>query len=275
MAFLSLLILALATSIYAVPLSTTTTISNTNEISPRAPWGIWHPSPGTTWQIVLSQPLTDISSPVDVFDIDLFDNPSSTIDEIHNSNRRVICYFSAGTYENWREDASSFHWYDKGDPLNNWYGENWVDIRSQSVRAIMTERMNLAREKGCDGIDPDNVDAYGNDNGLGLTEDDAADYLNWLAGEAHYRGMAIGLKNAGGIIPKVISRMQYVITESCVMYDECDIYNPFLRQGKAVFHIEYPSLHSASGRQEPVCQGIQGFSTVMKTMDLSTWVQTC
>ena len=41
-------------------------------------------------------------------DLDLFDNPASTIASIHAAGKRAICYFSAGTYEDWRPDASSF-----------------------------------------------------------------------------------------------------------------------------------------------------------------------
>jgi hypothetical protein len=34
----------------------------------------------------------------------------------------------------------------------------------------MSSRLDMAQQKGCDGVDPDNIDAYGNENGLGLTE---------------------------------------------------------------------------------------------------------
>ena len=42
------------------------------------------------------------------YDIDLFDAPKSTIDALHAKKRIVICYFSAGSHENWRPDAGSF-----------------------------------------------------------------------------------------------------------------------------------------------------------------------
>ena len=45
---------------------------------------------------------------VAMYDIDLFDAPQATIDSLHASGHKVICYLSAGTYENWRPDASSF-----------------------------------------------------------------------------------------------------------------------------------------------------------------------
>jgi hypothetical protein len=103
----------------------------------------------------------------------------------------------------------------------------------------MTSRLDMAKEKGCDGVDPDNIDAYGNENGLGLTEADSIDFLTFLATEAHSRGMAIGLKNGGDIIGSVIDKMQWSVNEQCAEYNECDVYAAFTEVNKPVFHIEY------------------------------------
>jgi hypothetical protein len=56
----------------------------------------WKPAAGTTWQIVLREPLNDTSPNVTAFDIDLFTNNQSTIDALHQKGSKVICYFSAG-----------------------------------------------------------------------------------------------------------------------------------------------------------------------------------
>lgn len=245
---------------------------------------IWQPAVGTSWQIVLRYALNDTSVDVDVYDIDLYDNEKSVMDELHSDGRKVICYFSAGTYEDWREDASQFPKNTLGDGLPDWPGEKWVDIRSSKVRDIMSARLDLAVEKGCDGVDPDNVDGYDNENGLGLEEDDSVDYMNWLAGEAHGRNLSIGLKNAGDIIPKVIGRMQWSVNEQCAEYEECDVYAPFVKKGKPVFHIEYPKgdetndevmVRGAKKVQACDFEDSGDFSTVIKNMDLDNWIQTC
>ena len=88
-------------------------------------------------------------------------------------NIKALCYFSAGTYENWRPDASSFSSSDLGQGVDGWAGEWWLNTNSANVRKIMTARIELARSQGCDGVDPDNVDAYDNVNGLSLTQNDA------------------------------------------------------------------------------------------------------
>jgi len=93
----------------------------------------------------------------------------------------VICYFSAGSYEDFRPDISQFDKAtDLGKPLVGWPGEWWLQANSANVRKIMTARLDLAVTKGCDGIDPDNIDAYNNDNGLDLQNTDAVDYVHLL-----------------------------------------------------------------------------------------------
>lgn len=68
-----------------------------------------------------------------------------------------------------------------------------------------------------------------------------AEYVNFLADEAHKVGLAIGLKNSLDIIPDVVANVQFAVNEQCNQYKECARYKPFTNLGKAVFNIEYPS----------------------------------
>jgi hypothetical protein len=126
----------------------------------------WTPKAGDTWQIILSHPpllspsAKSTTPDVSIFDIDLFDTPVATIQQLHALGKKVICYFSAGSYEEWRSDAKDFKSEDLGKALNGWPGEKWLQLGSQNVRSIMKKRIDIAKEKGCDGVDPDNVDAY-------------------------------------------------------------------------------------------------------------------
>ncbi|KAJ5885020.1 hypothetical protein N7495_009530 [Penicillium taxi] len=244
----------------------------------------WQPAAGVKWQIELLYPLNDTSVDAHVYDIDLFDNPKSMISELQTLGRKVICYFSAGTYEQWREDAGNFSKSDLGDNLDDWPGEKWLNTNSANVRKIMQTRLDLAVTKGCDGVDPDNIDGYDNTNGLKLTEDDAINYVNWLAGQAHSRGLSVGLKNGGDIIDSVIDNMQWSVNEQCAEYNECDTYAAFTDAGKPVFHIEYPKGDSTNNddsvttsEKNSACNAASStdFSTVIKNMDLDVWVEYC
>ena len=144
-------------------------ITITNTSTGDSHGSFWSPTASTSWQIELAHPLTNTTFNASVYDIDIFDNNTTTITTIHNQGRKVICYFSAGSYENWRPDAGSFNnKTDLGNPVDGWPGEWWLDTNSANVRKIMLSRLDLAAAKGCDGVDPDNVDGYDNDNGLGL-----------------------------------------------------------------------------------------------------------
>jgi hypothetical protein len=119
---------------------------------------------GQKFQIVL-QGVPDMSNmpqlPTDapVWDIDLFDSPASTVKALKASGKTVICYFSAGTAEDWRDDYKDFAAADLGKVLPEWPDEKWIRTGSQQIRNIMTKRIKLAADKGCDAIDPDNVGA--------------------------------------------------------------------------------------------------------------------
>ncbi len=199
----------------------------------------WKPSAGTTWDYQLTGTIDVQSTNVDVWDIDLFDATFSTIDGIHAKGKHVICYFSAGTSEDWRPDAAKFQASDKGSAVKGWKGENWLQTKSSNVRNVMLARLDMAAQKKCDGVEPDNVDGYDNGNGLGLTENDAVDYVTFLAHAAHSRNMAVGLKNSGSIVSRLVSKVDYSVQEQCVQHGNCAEFHPFIEQNKPVFHVEY------------------------------------
>ncbi|KAG4439337.1 hypothetical protein IFR05_005149 [Cadophora sp. M221] len=247
--------------------------------STQAAGELWQPAAGSTWQIELSGVVTDTSYPADVFDLDLFDTPQSTIDALHAAGKKVICYFSAGSFENWRPDKDDFQAADKGSPMEGWAGEWWLNTKTANVRSIMAARIDIAASKGCDAVDPDNVDGFGNANGVGLTSADGVDFLNFLADTAHAKGLSIGLKNAASIVGEVLDKMQFHVNEQCLEYDECHLFKPFIDDGKPVFHIEYPesapSIAADVKSEKCVAAESMGFSTVLKTEALNAWIDAC
>jgi len=197
------------------------------------------PTPGTSWQWQLEGDI-NMAYDVMVYDIDLFETDQGTIDALHAKNRKVICYFSAGTFEQWRPDANLFPRAQIGNPLEDWPGEKWLDVSQyQAFQDIMTARLDLAVRKKCDGVEPDNVDAYQNDSGFDLSPKDQLVFNRWLAKEAHARGLSIGLKNDLDQIVDLVSDFDFAVNEQCFQYEECGELLPFIDQNKAVFGVEY------------------------------------
>ncbi|HWM19336.1 MAG TPA: endo alpha-1,4 polygalactosaminidase, partial [Ilumatobacteraceae bacterium] len=191
-----------------------------------------------TWQWQL-QGVLDTSFDVDVYDIDLFDSEPSMIAGLQADGRIVVCYFSAGSYESWRPDADDLAPTALGDTLDGFEDERWLDIRDGSVRAVAEGRLDLAVDKGCDGVEPDNVDGYTNDTGFDLTGDDQVNFNRFLAGAARERGLLVGLKNDLDQIRDLVDVFDFAVNEQCHEFDECEAYAPFLEQDKPVFNAEY------------------------------------
>ena len=54
----------------------------------------------------------------------------------------------------------------------------------------MLSRLDLAVPKDCDGVNPDSIDGFDNDNGIGLTQADAWDHVNLLTDAAHAQNLS-------------------------------------------------------------------------------------
>jgi hypothetical protein len=80
-----------------------------------------------------------------MYNIDLFDSSTDLIRQLHSDGRIVICYLSAGSVEDWREDASDFPPVAIGNDYDGWAGEKWLDIRNSGVREVMLSRLDLAK----------------------------------------------------------------------------------------------------------------------------------
>ncbi len=200
--------------------------------------------PKSSWHWQLSAKVSS-SLNVDIYDIDLFDTPKTLIQKLHSQGKKVICYFSAGSFEKWRDDSGKFHSSVLGKKMDGW-DERWLDIRDANVKAIMRERMQLAKKKGCDGVEPDNVDGYTNDTGFALTAQDQLAYNTFLAQTAHKLGLLVGLKNDLNQVKQLVDHFDFAVNEGCHHYHECAMLKPFILQNKPVLNVEYDDLDHKS-----------------------------
>jgi hypothetical protein len=235
---------------------------------------IYRPGVGTTWQWQIqpnAEGVINTTYDVEVYDIDLFDVEASVIAGLQAGGRRVICYFSAGTFEDFREDAGRFAVEDLGNTLEDFADERWVDIRSEGVRAILLDRLDLAVAKGCDGVEPDNMTAFDNDSGFSLTAADQLDFNRFVARASHDRGLSVGLKNDLSQIDELVGDFDFAVNEQCHEFDECGVYEAFIAAGKAVFNAEYADAFvNDAGARAAMCQSAvaEGFATLVLPVDL-------
>lgn len=214
----------------------------------------------------------DYSLEVDMYNLDLFDTDPAVIANLRERGIFVMCYFSAGSYEDWRPDVDQFPPETLGSAMEGWEGETWLDIRRIDLLSpVMEARLDLAVEKGCDGIDPDNLNGYENETGFALTSADQAAFNIHLSNEAHARGLLIGLKNDLGQIPDMVPYFDWVINEQCFFYKECHLLLPFIEAGKPVFVIEYDLA------PEDFCPQARdlNINALLKNLDLDAYRVSC
>ena len=199
----------------------------------------WTPALNTTWQWQLTTPVDQTVS-VAMYDIDLFDNSAKVVASLHAQGRRVVCYLSAGSWEDWRPDAASFPASVLGLTLDGYPDEKWLDIRNLAVLGpIMSARLDLCKSKGFDAVEPDNIDGYSNKTGFPLKYSDQITYNTWIANAAHARGLSVALKNDVDQVADLLSVFDWTLNEQCFEYQECSTLLPFISAGKAVFNVEY------------------------------------
>ncbi len=133
-----------------------------------------------------------------------------------------------------------------GRPLNdpNWPDEYLLDTSTKAKRtaiaAIENGWIDGCAKAGFQAIDPDNLDTWSRSGGR-LTPADNLALATLLADHAHAAGLAIAQKNASelGRAGRKEAGFDFVIAESCQVYDECDAYTKVY--GSHVIEIEYTS----------------------------------
>jgi len=204
----------------------------------------------------------------DVYFID-GDVDRSVVSGLKAQGKKVMCYISVGSSEDWRSDFSSFPSQIMGNDYAGWPGERWLDTTNLAlIGPIMEARMDACAEKGFDGIDADNVNGHVNLTGFDLSRSDAITYVKWLANESHKRGMAFSLKNAEDIAASVVDDVDMLQSESCFVYGNCDAARVIRAADKPVWMVEYDSV---SRNWDAACRSAiaNGFSAIYRDVLLT------
>lgn len=198
------------------------------------------------------------------------------ISNLHNRGRVVICYLDSGAWENYRPDASLFPAAVIGG-TTGWSGEKWLDLRKASwsqFEPLIAARLDLAKRSGCDGVEPDQNNPWGNNPGFAISLADQKAWYLEVAALAHARGLSVGQKNGIETTDSAtVAAFDWDLNEECRMYDECSALDGYIAAGKAVFHVEYQD----EGMTTSFCpaDNTEKFDGLLKQLDLGTWRQAC
>jgi hypothetical protein len=216
-------------------------------------------------------PLEKNAGKADVVFVDANLVNGNYVSQLKSQGKRVVCYISAGTLENWRDDHSKFSNAAMGQKYKGFGGkETWLDITKwETFKEPMLQRIKQADSKGCQFIEYDNTDCDINGCVPGASRQTLvakqSEYINWLINTAHGMGMGVGLKNSQSHIPEFASKIDFAINEECQTWKECDLYNTLTKANKAVFGVEYKS-HGGS-----VCSEAKKHSMITKYRNNGKW----
>ena len=199
----------------------------------------WRPTGADRLYVQFSGDL-DVPPWATMVEIDGLDSDASEVTRIHAGGRRAVCYLSAGSAEQYREDLTGLPTSVLGRPLVGWPDERWLDIRQLDVLLPWIQtRVQRCADKEFDAVEFDNVDAYAHRTGFPITREQQYAYLNALSQMARASGLSPGLKNAPELAPMVRHAFDWVLLEECVQYRFCGRYAAFVRTGAPVFDLEY------------------------------------
>lgn len=237
----------------------------------------WRPQPGQIFDIRLQQPDGVLDPSVNVLELDVHDAEASVVQQLEREGIRTICYFSVGTWEEWRPDAGQFPEHVIGEAWDEWPGERYLDTRQLDLLLpVFEKRLDLCAAKGFSGVDPDNIDSWWSETGFPLTMDDNLQLIDHLITAAHERGLAIGQKNTPEIALDRASRFDFAVVEDCAADDWCDQMQPFVQAGKPVYAIEYTDATSQSAFASYCDRSdLEGYALVLKHRDLDAYSRHC
>jgi hypothetical protein len=227
-----------------------------------------------SWDIQLASPPRAPFPAVGLIEVDGSDTPAATVAALHRSRagRIVVCYLDAGTWEQWRPDASRYPASLLGRDDSGWAGERWLDITRYGgpLGDLLRSRVAMCRAKGFDAVDFDNVDGYQNDTGFALTAADQLRFNRFLAGLAHHAGLLVALKNDPAQIPQLLPDFDFAVDEQCYQYGGCGL-GRFVAAGKPAFDIEY---RLAAGKFCPAANQAD-VNALVKHLSLDAWRVAC
>ncbi len=213
--------------------------------------------PGTAWhwqiQGVVDENILGHVVPADrpkMMDIDLWDATPQLISRLKAKGIYVVCYMESGDWLSERPDAKDYPTSVLGARIDGFPNERYVNVTmldgpagptGKTLRQIMFARLQMAKDKGCQGIEPDLDDLHEQGNvGFPINKAQMLTYNKIIIDRGHQLGMSVGLKNGPGFAAEMYNAgADWVLNEECWQFDECGGYKIFTDHGKAVFQVEY------------------------------------
>lgn len=203
------------------------------------------PAESARWLARLDGPV-DIEDDADFFYLDAEQQAPEDLAELRRQGRHYLCYLSAGSFEDFRDDADQFPQSAIGNPLAAFPGERWLDVRDATVRQLMAARIERLAKLGCAGVPPSALTVHTADTGFVLTLGDALEYSRWVAERLHASGMSAGLIGPASLTSELWAVFDFGLAIGCVEGTQCAEYEVLRQGGRPVFFVELGAPEDAA-----------------------------
>lgn len=153
-----------------------------------------------------------------------------------------------------------------GNPVVDANWDEWLlDVstpaKQTAIADIVGDWIDSCADAGFSAIEIDNLDSYLRSGGR-LTQNHAVAAMALFSERAHARGLAIAQKNSAELVArKTAMGTDFVVTEECNRYSECDDYRA--AYGDHVLVIEYRQADLQTG-----CSKFPSLSIVLRDLNL-------
>jgi hypothetical protein len=204
------------------------------------------------------------------------------IAKLKSQGKKVICYMDTGAFETYEPDAvlipgkygtnnanremaylgpSEYASWDVIGGLSSasdgstFAGEYWMDIRQTAWPAILPVvqgRLDLAKKIGCDGVEGDQNNVYGNDSTFGVTQAISLRWFREIYYQTHTRNLTVISKNGIELTSQQVTdpiNISYctpglcvpdgILNEECAQYSECELLDIATSKNIWVGQVEY------------------------------------
>jgi len=136
-----------------------------------------------------------------------------------------------------------------------------LDIRKDSRARwapLMFKRFELAKQIGCDGVEPSHNNVVQYSSGFTVSILDSYSWYDEVATQGHAAMLSTGMKDGDGVPSQtdmMAGKFDWLMIERCGELEFCDAARPFIDLDKAVLAIDY-DVTDAGGAQTSgvVCQ---------------------
>ena len=198
---------------------------------------------------------------------------ASAIAMLHGSGTIVLCHAGTGAMKLTDPDAMKFPGYEATPPNRptamkaasaiGWStsltdaNERFVDFRIAAAADVIYQRIQLAKDIGCDGVLAQRNDAElftdpSLTPGFTVQEEQESAWIVNLANKAHQLKLSIGGRgnHAAPYVQEVRDDYDWLMAERCSEGPDCDLGKAFTNVHRAVFALDYTTFEDGTANSK-------------------------